>query len=138
MEHYIYLMRGDRPDPLGSGDTKSWFYYYKWPEEGEVFLPLKPPNADVKEGDRLWLFMDDALVGSVVVTRIDTTNETLSSASQELWFDAGAKQNMTMAWEKREHWRSENLRVTNDTVEFARVINPSWRERLLSFLEEGT
>jgi len=83
-----YLMRlyGDELDPLHSGDTKSWFQFYKWQVEGEVHVDISVDDVlyrDIKEKDRLWFVMDRTLIGYVQVLRVvhDPTLDKL-----EIWY----------------------------------------------------
>jgi hypothetical protein len=87
MKQYAYCMIGDAPDPIGSGDTKSWFLHYKWrlDEKDEVFLPVpKDTFPDIEEGDDLWFLMDEEILGHAPVLRVcmDWANE-----RKEIWFD---------------------------------------------------
>lgn len=93
MQHYLYRIRGSHPDPIGTGDSRSWFFYYKWPEESLVFLPDPHMGAyNVNAGDRLWIVMDDELIGTVPIHEVIVNNESMRHASQELWYDASQKQ----------------------------------------------
>lgn len=92
MGHYIYPLVGDEPDPVGSGDTRSWFYFYKWQNEGQRWLPVKPPEPSLKEGDWTWVVLDHEIIGGVCVEQIDIHNETMPAfAWQEVWFDSAKK-----------------------------------------------
>jgi hypothetical protein len=68
MKHVLYNMQGAAPAPAGDGDTKSWFEYYKWDVDGEVFVPVQDTRA--KEGDVLWFAMDGDIIGCAIVLRL--------------------------------------------------------------------
>lgn len=80
--HYLYWMDGSAPAPAGDGDTRSWFLFYKWNVEGEVFVPHKRPFLDIAAGDYLWFVLDGALLGYVIVLR--TIQEL--HYMQEIWY----------------------------------------------------
>lgn len=93
MKHYIYRIQGGCPDPIGAGDSRSWFFYYKWPEDSLVFLPDPRMGAhDANAGDRLWVVIDDEIIGTVPIHEVIVENESMRHVSQELWYDASQKQ----------------------------------------------
>jgi hypothetical protein len=89
MKNYVINMDGAAPDPISSGDTKSWFFHYKWngvgEEDNEVFFPIeKGVLPDVGEGDVLWFVLDGVMIGCALVIRVmqDYTND-----REELWYN---------------------------------------------------
>jgi hypothetical protein len=84
---YLMRMYGAEEDPLKSGDTRSWFLFYKWMVEGEAHFDV-PENdvfyGEIQAGDRLWFSMDRELIGYVEVLRaqVDPTRDML-----EIWYD---------------------------------------------------
>lgn len=93
MKHYIYTIRGTDPDPIGIGDSESWFRYYKWEVQGPVFIPVpgRYPLEPI-EGDRIWVNVDENILGCVDVQAVEVINEsTPQHRSLELWFDADKK-----------------------------------------------
>lgn len=72
MRHFVYAMNGKDPAPAAGGDTKSWFFFYKWDVGGLAFVPLAPaqevelPTA----GDLLWFVMDQNPLGYVPVEEV--------------------------------------------------------------------
>ena len=88
---YLMRMYANQRDPQNSGDTHSWFHFYKWMVEGEVHFDISEEQKnhfyrDIKEGDRLWFFFSDAqrLVGYVTVLRVmeDPTRD-----MWEIWYN---------------------------------------------------
>lgn len=87
---YLARMYSTDPDPVRSGDTKSWFFFYRWMVEGETHFDVPEDNKhlfkDIKEGDRLWFYFTDIqhLVGYVEVLRVqeDPTRDVW-----EFWYD---------------------------------------------------
>jgi hypothetical protein len=65
MNHFYLPLQSSDPDPVKTGDTLSWFRYYKWCNEGETFIRLNKEYADIKAGDYLWFSMDRDLFGGV-------------------------------------------------------------------------
>jgi hypothetical protein len=81
-------MRGEDPAPVGDGDTRSWFRYYKWEVEGENFVPKKYPFLEAEGGDFVWFVMDGKLWGGAPVLR--ATTPPLQVQRQEIWYNADA------------------------------------------------
>ncbi len=91
-KHFLHVMNPKAKAPAGDGDTKSWFQFYKWNVEGEVFFPLPMPGLDgVVPGDYLW-FAEEGfggpakgfgwlVFGGVPLLRIEEENRV-----QELWY----------------------------------------------------
>ena len=87
MKHICYRMTGTDKAPVGDGDTKSWFEYYKWNAEGEQYVPVKYPFFEgVEPGDFIWFHMDGFFWGGAPVVRVETPS--LPVQTQEVWFDA--------------------------------------------------
>ena len=84
MKNVMYVMRGADPDPRNTGDTKSWFFYYKW-RAGETWVPAREGCLDAEVGDRLIFEMDGARVGEVVITEVVERNW---RGEKELHFDS--------------------------------------------------
>jgi hypothetical protein len=77
-------MKGAEPAP--SGDIASWFRFYKWDVEGEVYVPMKADGGPVPEvADFLWFALDDELIGGVRLQRVFT--DPLRSGALELWYE---------------------------------------------------
>ena len=69
MSDYLFHMRSTDKDPIGSGDMKSWFEFYKC-GAGETCVPIRTPNAvEVKAGDYLWFLMDQHIIAVAKVLR---------------------------------------------------------------------
>lgn len=85
---YAYVMRARDKDPTGLGDTESWFNFYKWESEDEVFVPdLEGALKDAVPGDTLWFLMDGIVYGAVEILRVDDGPK----GERELWYDASKK-----------------------------------------------
>jgi len=111
--HYLYAMNGDDPDPNRRGDTRSWFYYYKWPSScdprglGEVWVPKSAGDelVGVQPGDVLWFSMDRCVLGGAVVTQVYTD---AYNQRQEVWYNAdlvfqwpaGLRKKLSANWPK--------------------------------------
>lgn len=88
MKHIAYVMKGDEKAPAGAWETRSWFYYYKWGQDDEVFVPRKAKTfLSAEPGDMLWLVMDGVLLGRVELVRV---MEEAAQRTQEFWYDARA------------------------------------------------
>lgn len=98
MNHFIYAMNSSDPAPAAGGDTKSWFYFYKWDVGGFAFVPLSEDDAVgyvPTSKDRLWFVMDGRILGCVEV------HSFLPSLNCEIEL----------------HYDTRLIRVTPDTVE---------------------
>ena len=88
----MYRMKGT--DPAFFGTVRTWFYFYKWQVEGEVFVPRKSGcTLEAQPGDILWFVLDDRLLGGATVLRVMLDP---FSGSQELWYEP------LQAWAPRE------------------------------------
>lgn len=67
--HLLIKMRGKDPDPCKTGDTKSWFYFYKWNVSGEAFFPVKE-EPEVTSGDMVWFCLDGVVLGCALIHRV--------------------------------------------------------------------
>lgn len=72
MSHFIYAMRAEDPAPATGGDTKSWFYYYKWDVDDFAYVPVDEAamlgfDPKLDGTDVLWFVMDGALLGCVTI-----------------------------------------------------------------------
>ncbi len=73
MNHFIYSMVAADKAPAAGGDTKSWFYYYKWDVDDRAYVPAPEGALDVDEppaGMTLWFVMDTKLIGYVPVLKV--------------------------------------------------------------------
>lgn len=86
--HFVYSMNGSVKPPAGDGDTASWFRFYKWDTEDEVYVPRLRPFYDASPGDYLWFVLDGKVLGSVQILRIELEE---SQGRQEIWYDASKK-----------------------------------------------
>jgi len=82
MSHVIYRMKGDDPAPQAGGDTKSWFYYYKWNTEEPVFVPVDL-GFRVTLGDFIWFILDGIVLGYARVSLVQLDE---SRDRKEVWF----------------------------------------------------
>jgi len=92
MEHFLYGIDATLPAPATGGTAGSWFRYYKWDAQGELFVPVLPEDtgvgALVRPGDRLvFLLKPDPdtvqIYGWVPVFRVD---ESPTTGTLELWY----------------------------------------------------
>lgn len=89
-KHHLYVMNPKAPAPAGDGDTKSWFLFYKFRVEGEVFVPKTEPFLKAEPGDYIWFaFVDRAVHGALPkvfggaeIVRVEQE----SRAHQEIWY----------------------------------------------------
>lgn len=82
--HFLHQMKSS--DPAPTGDTESWFRFYKWDVEGEAFIPRRAgAYLPVSPGDLLWFSMDDVLVGCAEVLR--ALIDPMGGNVQEVWFE---------------------------------------------------
>lgn len=89
---FLHQMR--QLDHAPSGDIRSWFRYYKWNVEGDVFVPRHPgKHLPIAPGDVLWFGVDDELVGAASIKQV--LLDPLGSGLQELWYTP------TEGWEVR-------------------------------------
>jgi hypothetical protein len=110
--HAIYKMVGTDLDPVGAGDTKSWFHFYKWGKgKGDTYVPL---DVSIEElpgvGDILWFVLDDIVQGYVTVTSVSTT---LSTGRTEVWYDTETAvildepARFSVSSDQRRYWRQD-------------------------------
>jgi hypothetical protein len=90
MQHYIFAMRAGDPDPVGRGDIKSWFEYYKMGNGPGTFVPF-PAGSIAQEdlpsaGDTLWFAMDGFLIGVTKITGV--LEGSLMSDKLEVYYDS--------------------------------------------------
>lgn len=95
MCHFLYDFDSRKAAPAGDRDTGSWFYYYKWNVDDEVYIPVSSLYLsrfmEAKPGDFLWLAMDGWVLGGASIIRVEYE---LSQRRIELWYNAGAKRIM--------------------------------------------
>lgn len=80
----FYRMESAARDPRGTGDTRSWFFYYKW-RAGSTWVAAPPGYADADVGDLLYFIMDDQLIGAADITAMAPSN---SQGERELHYDS--------------------------------------------------
>ena len=88
-KHFLYVMDGDDKAPAGDGDTKSWFMFYKWKVEGEVFVPRRYPPLPIEPGDYVWFAfwgrvrgrLVPVVLGGAQIVRVEDENR-----QQEFWY----------------------------------------------------
>lgn len=85
VRHFLYSMQSRDRAPAGLGDTRSWFLFYKWGDNGEVFVPQGEPFLPIKEDDFVWFQLDEYVLGGAKVVRIE---ESMSQGVQEIWFNS--------------------------------------------------
>lgn len=91
MRHHLYLMKSDAPAPAGDGDTRSWFFFYKWNADGEMYVPQRAPFLEVEAGDMVWFVMDDAVLGGAPILRVEE-----EMRCQEIWYRGEAVRAFTV------------------------------------------
>lgn len=102
--HILYAMKSADKAPAAGGDMKSWFLYYKFDVDDEVYVPVVPTeqvvidSEDMKktetysgfvnagEGDHIWFAMDGVLLGYAKILRVI---EDMINSRHEVWYDAG-------------------------------------------------
>lgn len=67
MNHFIYAMNSEDPAPATGGDTKSWFFHYKWDVDDFTYVPVSEHLLIGEDPDVLWFIMDKVLLGCVHV-----------------------------------------------------------------------
>lgn len=72
-KNVYYKMRAEDPDPRNSGDTHSWFFFYKW-RAGDTWVPAKDGCMDAVVGDHLVFEMDGQHIGYAAITNIVERN----------------------------------------------------------------
>lgn len=85
---YLYSMVGTDRAPMADGDTQSWFRFYKWQTEGEVYVPWSAslPERPLR-GDRLWFALDGVLLGGAYILRVtESRGFSTGELIQELWY----------------------------------------------------
>lgn len=85
MRHFIYEINGDAPAPQGVGDSRTWFYFYKFHpglEYEEVYVPMPYGNYP-ERGDMLWFCLDRWFVGAVPILRVDDDH---INGRLEIWY----------------------------------------------------
>lgn len=83
MRHHLYLMSSIAPAPAGDGDTRSWFFFYKWNVEGDTYVPQKRPFLEAEQGDVLWFVLDGCVLGGAPITRVELE---YSANREEIWY----------------------------------------------------
>lgn len=89
--HFLYVMDPEAKAPAGDGDTESWFRFYKWNVEGEVFVPRAAPYYyDAQPGDFVWFAfcgraqgggLRPKVFGWAQIVRVEEENR-----RQEIWY----------------------------------------------------
>lgn len=87
MKQYIFAIGKSDSAPAGGGEAKSWFFFYKWEEGEETYIPF-PDNLFSEEelpeaGDLLWFFVEGRCVGYVPLLRME--HDPLNQR-KELWY----------------------------------------------------
>lgn len=88
-KHHLYVMNPKATAPAGDGDTKSWFLFYKFRVEGEVFVPKLVPFFSVEVGDYIWFAFEGQVLqgvrpkvfGGAQIVRMEE-----ESRHQEIWY----------------------------------------------------
>lgn len=75
MNHFIYSMNASDPAPASGGDTKSWFFYYKWDVDDFAYVPVDEEDFHGYElqgngKDLLWFVMDKMVLGVVCISSV--------------------------------------------------------------------
>jgi hypothetical protein len=115
--HFIHQMKG--ADPAAGGDLASWFRFYKWDVEGEVFVPRQTgQHLHVRPGDLLWFSLDHNCLGCVVVTQI--VLDPLGSGVQEVWYEPSS------AWVPRDDLTLSTAGLTLSSDELPSEAAADW------------
>jgi hypothetical protein len=77
VRHFAYNLKSGAPAPAGGGETRGWFFFYKWHAEGEGFLQVASPGSrtaalGASAGDRVWFVLDGAVIGRVVIASVES------------------------------------------------------------------
>lgn len=83
-KNVCYKMRAEDPDPRNSGDTHSWFFFYKW-RAGETWVPAKEGCEHGQVGDVLVFEMDGVEIGGALIMNVVERN---LEGEKELHFDS--------------------------------------------------
>lgn len=81
--HHLYLMDSEAKAPAGDGDVRSWFLFYKWKVEGEVWVPQGIPFLTASPDDFLWFAFGRVVFGGAQIVRVEIEE---SQRRQELWY----------------------------------------------------
>jgi|HigsolmetaAR201D_1030396.scaffolds.fasta_scaffold18162_3 hypothetical protein len=90
-KHHLYVMNPIAAAPAGDGDTKSWFLFYKFRVEGEVFVPKTAPLFKAEPGDYIWFAFEAQdpggrrcarVFGGAQIVRVEEE----SRGRQEIWY----------------------------------------------------
>lgn len=92
MRHYLFNVVSDLPAPAAGNDMGSWFLFYKWNVDDEVFVPVHDPTRrhflEAQPGDLLWFSLDRKLIGAVPILRV---MDEPSQRRVEVWYDSAKK-----------------------------------------------
>jgi hypothetical protein len=92
MKHYLFNVVSELPAPAAGNDMGSWFLFYKWDVDDEVFVPVHEPTRsrflDAEPGDFLWFSLDSKVIGCVSILRLVDEQ---AQRKVEVWYDASAK-----------------------------------------------
>jgi hypothetical protein len=127
--HFLHRMKGT--DRLLGGDTASWFRFYKWEVEGEVFVPRQNgEHLPAQPGDLVWFCLDEQCLGCVEVLQV--VLDPMGSGVQEVWYEP------SRAWVPRDKLTLSATASTISTDEVPSETASQWlRDCLRRSVEEA-
>jgi hypothetical protein len=72
MANHVIRITSGAPAPIGPGTAEAWFHFYKFrPDLDEELYFRLPPDTAVAEGDTLTFALDEEVLGTVPVKRVE-------------------------------------------------------------------
>jgi len=114
-KHFVFVVGSHNPGPAGRGTADGWLRHYKIERDDEVFIPWDERQGVPKNGDFLWMQINDDVIAVVGIERVV---EDVINGRLELWFNGPNIKTV------------EGVKSELDTGPVAEVTAASWLKQL--------